>query len=337
MKPEYYGGEKSDEKKPALTALGELLIDFTPVQTGYANPCFEQNPGGAPANVLAAFSKLGGQSSFIGAVGKDSFGNFLEQTLVSLGVDISGLVKVSGADTTLAFVHLSKSGDRSFSFYRRPGADTCLTREDISAGLLVNCDIFHFGSLSLTGEPARSATLFAAEEAKKLNKIISFDPNWREPLWPDRESAISQMKAGVKLADVIKVSNEEALMITGEDSIETAAEYLLAEGPALVIVTMGPEGCFFCHKNGRGHVPAFEVTVADTTGAGDAFWGAFLFKLGEKYSADTLSQISAGELKKICGFGNAAGALAASRRGAIPSLGTSEEILALYSTGSFYE
>ena len=171
-----------------ITALGELLIDFTPLGDSPAGqPLFEANPGGAPANVLTALARLGGRGAFLGKVGDDRFGRFLAQALTEHGVDPTGLRFSSEAPTTLAFVHLDRHGDRSFSFYRHPGADTTLTAEEVDRRLIEEGRIFHFGSLSLTDEPARGATLHAVEYARARGKIVSYDPNWRPPLWPSDE------------------------------------------------------------------------------------------------------------------------------------------------------
>ena len=328
-----------------LVSLGEILIDFTPAGGGFdsnsGNPLFVQNPGGAPANVLACFAKLGGSSAFIGAVGKDAFGSFLKNALEEAGVDCSSLIFKDDALTTLAFVNLSPSGDRSFTFYRKPGADTRIAESDIPAGAFDGASVFHFGSLSMTDEPARSATFAAIERARATGAIISFDPNWRPSLWMSDEAAASAMREGVKHADLLKVSEEEAVLISGEkDRMKAGAA--LAETVPLVVMTLGPEGCIYFRK---GHIdesqvlPTFPVDVVDTTGSGDAFWGAFLyFLLARNFSdvaseggfrealPDILSSIAKSELLALCNLANAAGSLCASKKGAIPALPTLKEI-----------
>ena len=329
--------------QPRLVSLGEILIDFTPAGTGFdadsGNPLFVQNPGGAPANVLACFSKLGGSSSFIGAVGNDAFGAFLKNALEQAGVDSSCLIFKEDALTTLAFVNLSPSGDRSFTFYRKPGADTRIAESDIPASAFEGASIFHFGSLSMTDEPARSATFAAIERARAAGAIISFDPNWRPSLWTSDEAAACAMREGLKCADLLKVSEEEAVLISGEAE-RMKAGAALAEAVPLVVMTLGAEGCIYFRK---GHadesrvLPTFPVDVVDTTGSGDAFWGAFLYFLLARNFADVagdprdalpavLSSIAQDELLALCSLANAAGSLCASKKGAIPALPTLAEI-----------
>lgn len=333
-----------------LVSLGEILIDFTPYGNGFdsetGNPCYVQNPGGAPANVLACFAKLGGQASFIGAVGKDSFGSFLREALVKASVNADNLVSKDYADTTLAFVTLSPSGDRSFSFYRRPGADTCIAPEDVPSPVVENCSVFHFGSLSMTCDPSRSATFSAIRRASASGALISFDPNWRPSLWKSNGAAVEAMRAGLLYTDLLKVSEEEAFLITGEKDREAAGASLLEKVP-LVVMTLGAEGCIFFHKSGKALVPAFDVKVVDTTGAGDAFWGAFLFFLLEgkfkgvspvkgetrkKVFRGIIENLSFDELSEICRYANASGSLCASGKGAIPALPSRNEIEKLIQT-----
>ena len=327
-----------------LVSLGEILIDFTPSGQGFdvetGNPCYVQNPGGAPANVLSCFVKLGGKASFIGAVGNDSFGVFLKESLVKSSVNAENLVFKDGADTTLAFVTLSPSGDRSFSFYRRPGADTCISPEDVPSSVVENCSVFHFGSLSMTCDPSRSATFSAVRRASASGALISFDPNWRPSLWCSTGAAVEAMRAGLLYADLLKVSEEEASLITGEKDREKAG-YVLLEKIPLVVITLGPEGCLFFHKNGSQLVPTFDIPAADTTGAGDSFWGAFLFFLLErkinavppskgearkKFFLDMVENLSCEELVSLCRYANASGSICASRKGAIPALPSRDEI-----------
>lgn len=223
-----------------VTALGEVLIDFTPNgknQQGIA--VFAENPGGAPANVLAMNARLGGKTALIGKVGADAFGMFLRETMVANGIDDSGLVTDQKVPTTLAFVHLNGDGDRSFTFYRNPGADMMLTSEEVKQELIRGCKIFHFGSVSLTDDPVRTATLEAVRYAKQCGKLISFDPNFRPFLWNDEDQAREQIKNGVQISDLLKVSEEEMTLITGETDIASGSEKLLVMGPSLVLVTIG--------------------------------------------------------------------------------------------------
>lgn len=306
-----------------IVALGEILIDFTPSgvnEQGIA--LFARNPGGAPANVLAMNNRLGGTSAFIGKVGADGFGRYLRQTLTECGIDDSGLIEDTSIPTTLAFVQLNEQGDRSFSFYRKPGADLMLTESEIRRDLIDQCEIFHFGSVSLTGEPCRSACLEAAAYAKQLGKRISFDPNYRPLLWDSEEEAREQIMRGIALADILKVSEEEMLLITGTDDLEKGSRILLEMGPSLVLVTMGEKGAFYRNRIHAQLIPTYPVKAVDTTGAGDAFVGAMLWCLKD-LSAEELSQ---GDLSRMVDFANAAGSLTTTKGGAIPALPSMEEI-----------
>ena len=203
-----------------VVALGECLIDFTPNgENTQGIALFARNPGGAPANVLAMNACLGGKTAFIGKVGKDGFGDFLRQTLIDSGIDVSGLAVDEKVPTTLAFVQLDANGDRSFTFYRSPGADVMLTEAEVNTALIDDCTVFHFGSVSMTAEPCRTATLAAARYARQRGKLVSFDPNYRPLLWESTAEAVRQMQAGVELADLLKVSEEEMQLITGETDL----------------------------------------------------------------------------------------------------------------------
>lgn len=311
-----------------VLALGELLIDFTPAGTSPAgSPMFEQNPGGAPANVLVALTRLGARGAFIGKVGDDSFGQFLKQTLLAHNVGIDGLKFTHKDGTTLAFVHLDPTGNRSFTFRRNPGADTLLEPADIDESLIRKCKIFHFGSLSLTNEPARAATLHAAELAKKLGKTISYDPNYRPLLWKDKTAAIDGMRKGLQFADILKISDEEATLLTGQSDYKLAAKRLLESGPKIVLVTLGPKGSFFQCRDGAGECPAFPVQVVDTTGAGDAFLGGFLYQfLNHNKPPETLG---ADELTQMVRFASAVGSLCTTAKGAITAMPSLAEVQAV--------
>lgn len=303
-----------------VAALGESLIDFTPEGTnGMGMPLFSQNPGGAPANVLAMNAKLGGRTAFIGKVGADGFGDFLRDTMAAAGIDVGGLRRTAACGTTLAFVHLDPSGDRSFSFYRKPGADILLEPGEVDPALLRSCRVFHFGSVSLTDEPSRSATLHAARTARSAGAVVSYDPNYRAFLWDDEAQAVAQMTAGLDLADIVKVSEEEMTLLTGETDLERGAEALRAHGAALVLVTRGPDGAYFLAEGGRGLVPAYPVHAVDTTGSGDAFLGALLWRL-RGLSVAELDRVSQAEWASHVAFANAAGGLTATKKGAIPAM-----------------
>ena len=260
-----------------VVAMGESLIDFTPAGTSELGmPLFCQNPGGAPANLLAMNAKLGGRTAFLGKVGRDAFGTFLRAHMEAAGIDCSGLQVDARVPTTLAFVQLDEQGDRSFTFYRDPGADLMLRAEEVDPAFLEGCRIFHFGSVSLTGEPCRSTVLWAAQRAREAGALISYDPNYRPFLWPDEETARAQLRAALPLADLLKVSEEELLLLTGETDLSRGAAALQAQGPAVVFVTRGPGGAYFRTPAGERSLPTHAVTAVDTTGAGDAFWGALL-------------------------------------------------------------
>lgn len=309
-----------------VTALGEVLIDFTPSGTSAAGQrLFEQNPGGAPANVLAALNNCGLKTAFIGKVGKDMHGLFLQETLEQAGIDCTGLIVDDKVFTTLAFVALNEKGERTFSFARKPGADTMLTREDVNTDLIQNSKVFHVGSLSLTDEPAREATLFALQTAKDNGSIISYDPNYRPPLWNSKEDAIREMRSIVKYVDVMKISDEETDLLTPEAAPEQAAAYLVANGVPLVAVTLGAKGAYVCTKEGGALVAGFSSNVVDTTGAGDSFWGGFLCQLVK--SGKKPCDVSLAEAMEFARFGNAVASLCVEKRGGIPGIPTLEEVL----------
>nr|WP_300129526.1 carbohydrate kinase [uncultured Butyricicoccus sp.] len=314
-----------------VTALGEVLIDFTAYgenpQTGMA--LFERNPGGAPANVVAAVSRLGGKTAFIGKVGQDMHGAFLKETLEQIGIDTRGLCVDASAFTTLAFVSLDSTGERVFSFARKPGADTCLRAEDVPEELLSDSRILHFGSLSMTDEPACSATRYAVEQEKKQGAIISYDPNDRPLLWDSRERAQNVMRSVLPLVDVLKISDEETLLMSGEADPEAASKRLLEQGIGCVVVTLGAKGALVrtaAEPDKVQIVPGFRSQVADTTGAGDSFWGGFLYQIAQ--SGKHPSQLTSEEAAEFVRFGNAVASLCVEKRGAIPAMPTMEQVQA---------
>ena len=263
-----------------IVALGECLIDFTPYGCSEGGiPLFQQNPGGAPANVLAEAARLGSSTAFIGKVGDDSFGNFLERTLVDAGIDCSSLIKDPSFPTSLAFVSLDEKGDRSFSFYRHGSADVMLCGEEVDARLLRDARIFHFGSVSMTDEPSRSATIQAARTAKEAGVLISYDPNYRPLLWRSQEEAISVIGSVLPYCDIVKVSYEEMQLMTGLDDLGEGAAAIAGKGPDCVIVTLGPGGAFIKAGEYSASYRTYDVRTIDTTGAGDSFYGAFLYKI----------------------------------------------------------
>lgn len=312
-----------------LAAIGELLIDFTPSGVSHqGNPLFECNPGGAPANVLAAVTRLGGTGAFIGKVGSDTFGRFLSDTLKKNGIDDKGLKFDPRVHTTLAFVHLNEAGDRSFSFFRDPGADMMLTFEEVDQNIIRNAGAFHFGSVSMTHEPSRTATLESARLAREMGRTISYDPNLRPALWSSLEEAREVILKGMAFADILKISEEELTFLTGETDLEKGAGRLadLYKG-RILLVTLGPKGCFFSMDGRFDRLPAYDVETIDTTGAGDAFLGGFLYQIGPYFGR--LQELTFDELHDAVNFANAVGALATTRKGAIPAMPGMDEVMAL--------
>ena len=309
-----------------ITALGESLIDFTPSGTSEAGMrIFEQNPGGAPANALAVFAKFGEKAAFIGKVGNDMHGLFLKETMEKAGIDTKGMIVSDDVFTTLAFVSLNEQGEREFSFARKPGADTCLTEREVDVDIIDQTKIFHIGSLSLTDEPCRSATFFALQRAKEAGKIISYDPNYRALLWKSVESAVEGMRSPLEFVDVMKLSDEETKLLTDIEDPEGAAKALLAKGISLVAVTLGKDGAYVCTKEGGAVVPGFESKVVDTTGAGDSFWGGFLYQLAK--SGKRPEEVTLEEAKTFARFGNAVASLCVEKRGGIPAMPTMEQVM----------
>lgn len=311
-----------------VTAMGELLIDFTPCGTSEAGrTLFEQNPGGAPANVLVAMSKLGLKTAFIGKVGEDMHGELLKQTLINNGVETKGLIEDPEVFTTLAFVQL-KDGERSFSFARKPGADTQIRADEVNMDILNQTRIFHFGSLSLTNEPARSATIYAVEQAKKAGALISYDPNYRAPLWPSQEAAEQEMRSVIKYVDIMKVSDEETKLLTGVEDPYEAAQILLDQGVKCVVITMGKDGAMLRTEKFTVKEPSQTRKVVDTTGAGDSFWGGLLSRFAEeKVSPEELTQQQASDFIR---FANIVAGLCVEKRGAIPAMPNRDDVMYLY-------
>lgn len=307
-----------------ITALGEVLIDFTPYGTSEGGQAlFEQNPGGAPANVLAAVARLGGTAAFIGKVGDDMHGKLLKETLEKEGIDVRGMIEDPEYFTTLAFVAL-KNGERSFSFARKPGADTQLRKEEIPLEVLKDTRIFHCGSLSLTDEPARGATMYAVEEAKKAGALISYDPNYRPLLWSSEEEAKKYMRSMIPYADIMKLSDEETELLTDHRDPKEAAQALIDQGVGCVVVTLGKDGALLKTKTIEVQEKVRTCQVVDTTGAGDSFWGGLLYqfaKNGEKPETLTAEHAAA-----YVQFANAVAGICVERRGAIPAMPTLEEV-----------
>lgn len=311
-----------------VVALGELLIDFTCISAdadGY--PTMAAHPGGAPANYLAAVTKFGGKTAMLGKVGTDAFGKLLTGTLEKAGIDTRGLIATPDVFTTLAFVTLDETGNREFSFARKPGADTCIGTDEVRCDLLDETKVLHFGTLSLTDEPARSATYAAVEYCREHGKLISFDPNLRKPLWRDLEEAKKQMLWGLAHADVVKISDEEVEFLFGLDVQAGAAHVLKEFGVKLVFVTCGPDGCWFDNGTARGMTPSLrDIKVLDTTGAGDIFGGSAMWKLLQTGKAP--ADLTEGDLRDITAFACTSAGLSTTRPGGISSVPEYEEVLA---------
>lgn len=311
-----------------IVALGELLIDFTPAgMSNQGNIILEANPGGAPCNVLAMARQFGLKTGFIGKVGKDQFGELLRNTMSSLGIDDSGLITDENIHTTLAFVHLDEKGDRSFSFCRNPGADMMLTEQDLNLSLLQNTRIFHFGTLSMTDNPARAATKKAVTAAKQAGAFISFDPNLRPPLWKSMELAKEQIKYGLSQCDVLKISEDELEFVTGIQNIELACQRLKEQYPIkIVFVTMGAKGSRYFLGNLTGERPTYmNVKTIDTTGAGDTFCGCILSRILQ-IGFDRLTKDYLDETLDIA---NAAASLVTEKKGALKVMPDLKKIQAL--------
>ena len=313
-----------------IITLGEVLIDLTQTGTdGNGIPQFAAFPGGAPANVAVAASRLGAKTGFVGKIGGDAFGAQLRETLEKDHVDTACLFESDDVPTTLAIVSVDDRGERSFSFYRDPGADTQLTEEEAAAFLNDGQPfILHFGSLSLTTEPSRSAALKAVQRAREEGVLISYDPNYRAALWSSEKEAVQWMKKPLDMVDILKISDEELVLLTGTDDLEEGSRKLGKYGISLIMITLGSEGvfCRLCCGGGEDDlrilVPAEKVCVCDTNGAGDTFLGAVLMQLADRGSIIMDRE----QLEDILKYANRAAALTCSRAGAIPAMPTAEEL-----------
>lgn len=311
--------------KTDITALGELLIDFTPAGLSEQGMrLFEQNPGGAPANMLAAAAKFGMKTAFIGKVGKDMHGDFLKETLHGAGINTDNLIRDEKYFTTLAFVSLKENGEREFAFARKPGADTNLCVKEINLEILENTRIFHIGSLSLTDDPSRTATYEAINIAKNAGAIISYDPNYRAALWDTAETAQLRMQSLIPLVDMMKISDEETALLTPYQDPKEAIEYLLRQGVRLVAVTLGRDGALIGNKNGIVRVEGFSSHAVDTTGAGDSFWGGLVASYLKEETAP--EHLNKAQMLKIGRVGNAVASLCVERRGGISAIPEIEEV-----------
>ncbi len=310
-----------------VTALGELLIDLT--QNGFSsqgNPILEANPGGAPCNVLSCLSRLGHKTAFLGKVGRDGFGQQLHQAIKEVGIDARGLRWDNAVHTTLAIVHTCADGDRDFSFYRDPGADLNLMQEELIPELIQNCRIFHFGSLSMTAEPCRSATCQAIALAENSGCLRSFDPNLRPPLWETLEHARIQIEYGLQHCDILKISDNEILWLSGKQDYDSAIAWLRQRYDIpLILLTLGKDGSRAYCGSVQAEEPGFRVNTIETTGAGDTFLGAILHQILQT----GWRQYTRAELSAMLRFANAAAALVTTRKGALRAMPEAGEISAL--------
>ncbi len=312
----------------SVICMGELLIDFVAMQTGVEvgeAETFKKAPGGAPANVAAAAARLGMDAAFLGQVGDDSFGHYLAGVLREEGVNISGLRFTSEARTALAFVSLRDDGERSFAFYRHPSADMLLSPGQLDLTLIDAYKVFHFGSISMIGEPSRSATIEAVQYARDHGLRISYDPNLRLALWKSADDARSGMRIGFSYANLIKISEDEVEFMTGKPADEGVFD-LWRDATELIIITRGANGATAVTRDGITHIPGHSVKAIDTTGAGDGFVAGMLYGV-LKYGA-----VYPMALPEIVHFANAVGALTTTERGAIPALPSLARVLDLAQT-----
>ncbi|CAI9098578.1 OLC1v1035250C1 [Oldenlandia corymbosa var. corymbosa] len=312
-----------------VICFGEMLIDFVPTASGVSladAPGFLKAPGGAPANVAIAVTRLGGNSAFVGKLGDDEFGHMLAGILKQNKVSVDGVSFDAGARTALAFVTLRSDGEREFMFYRNPSADMLLKPEELKLDLIKSAKVFHYGSISLIVEPCRSAHIKAMEVAKSAGALLSFDVNLREALWPSKEEAKEKILSIWDYADIIKVSDVELEFLTGSDKIDDeSALSLWRPTMKLLLVTLGEKGCKYYAKNFKGHVDSFQVDTVDTTGAGDSFVGALLAKI---VNDESILEKEA-NLREALRFACACGAITTTNKGVIPSLPTEDQVLAL--------
>ena len=309
-----------------FTSVGEVLIDFTPAGKSESGAAlFQRNLGGAPGNVACAISKLGRRSAFIGMAGNDEFGKFCKNTMSEQNVDVKGLRLSVTKNTTLAFVHLSDKGDRSFSFYRKNAADVSLDKADLDMDIIRNTRILHFGGVSLSDEPSRSATICAVQEAQRNGSLITYDPNLRMNLWESAAEMKTVTLSVFPYADIIKLSEEEVSFIFDTNDCAAAIDHIQKRfGAKLVIVTRGPRGALTVAGGILYEHPAYDVNTIDTTGAGDCFFaGALHCLLTYQKPADSLTP---GEIEYLLSFANASGSLASTKMGAVSALPSVDEI-----------
>ena len=310
-----------------ILCLGEVLIDMFPAEIGRAMTevsAFRPKPGGAPANVAVAAARLGADSGFIGKVGDDTFGHYLENVLKNEGVDTQGMRFDLEARTTLVFIAMPDVHSAEFVFYRNPGADMLLHPGELPVSLLQSTSWLHLGSLSLIDEPIHSAAVRAIEIARQAGALISFDVNYRPALWSGEEQAYQLVLATLPLVDLVKVNQIELALLTGREELESGSQILLSHGPKLCVVTLGAEGSYFHNGQDGAFISGFEVDTVDATGCGDAFVAGLLTHLLE--TGQRLADLSLDQIKDALRFANAVGALTALTQGVIPALPNSTQV-----------
>jgi fructokinase len=310
---------------PEIVTLGEALVDFT-YNDSENGIFYKQNPGGSPANIAAAAKLLGVKTAFIGKIGMGIFGNFVYDTLSSLGIDTSGIVRDKDLLTALAFIKTNESGKREFTFYRNNTADMNLRFSEVNLHLIEAAKILHFGALLLESEPSRSAVTNAVEYARDKNKIISYSLNYRESLWYDTDIAAAAMRSVLSYVDILKVSEDELELITDSSNLLPSIYKLMKYGIKAIIITQGAKGCVIATPKGIREVRSYKTPIVDTLGSGDSFMGAFLSRIAALPSA--LLETDTAALTEFAEYSNAAGAVCASRVGAIPAMPKNEDILA---------
>ena len=313
------------DKKYDIVSIGEIMVDMTQVGiNSQGNPLFAAYSGGAPANIAVAASRLGSKTAFIGRIGNDVLGQGLREVLQNNGVDDRGVSVDPTAPTTIALVKVDEDGERDYTFLRSSGADIQLSVADLPDGIVEEGKILHFGSISLTDEPTRSATLTAIERARKSGAMLSFAPSFRGPLWEDEAEGIELVRGLIPHCDVLKLSREEMLLFTGTANYAQGSVQLAEMGPFLVLVTLGEDGVFYRMGGLTGHVAAQKIVVSDTFGAGATFMGAVLSKLSQMEDPRTIDQQT---LEDVLYFANTAAGITTSRPGAIPAMPTLEEVI----------
>lgn len=309
---------------PDIVTLGEAIIDFTYSETP-DGIFYKQNPGGSPANIAAAVKRLGVHSAYIGKIGTGIFGAYIGNVLSDLGIDTTGIIHDRERLTALAFIRTLPTGKREFTFYRDSSADKNLRYNEINMRLIDECKILHFGALLLESEPSRSAVTNAVEYAKEHGKIVSYALNYRDTLWPDADNAAIAMRSVLSFVDILKVSEDELELLSDSSNLLPSIYKLLKYGIKVIIVTQGAKGCILATTKGIREIRPYKTEIVDTLGSGDSFLGAFLTRINKLPSV--LEEIDLDALEEFAKFSNAAGAVCASRIGAIPAMPTHDEVM----------